>query len=574
MSLDAYTHYGRPVQDHVLQGLPPASQQPAANSPSYYGGAGAPPVVPGDGRFSGNVAGQQPQQDLDLQLAEMSNDSYSLSGPDGLTGTQSQRDLAAAGWTRLQAQGDHLVDGNGRQIAIDPAMLEDATSGFRASIYQNPEGHYVVAYAGTNPSERADIGADAGQAFGLDTTQYNQAIALARKAQGTLGTGNVVFTGHSLGGGLASAAALATNASAVTFNSAGLSNETLRSLGFNPNAVRDQVADSGQVRRYVVDGDPLTLAQQDLPTVPLVGSPPNAVGHELRVAAPAGTIPIIGAHGGSGDHTTYVDALKQHAPYTPAGPFGNDLALVSNTIQNLGELNFNVLSSAVQAGAQTYDAASGAIKDTAGDIGNVVATDYASGNYIEGTASIAGSLVDGTLDVAGDLASGAFSFAGDAIQDGTDFAGGMIRDVGDYFGLGKPAGFVASGVEGAGNLISDGAEATGKALDWATDKLGDGTKWAADKLGDGAQWLGDKTVEGAQWLGEKTVEGAQWVGEKTVEGAQWVGEKTVEGAQWVGGKVVEGAVAVKDGAVAAGNAIADGASWVGDKVSKAMPWNW
>lgn len=574
MRLDDTIQYSRPAPDHVRQALTPASLQPAANNPSYLGFAHPPTVAAGDGRFSGSVAGQPPQTDLDLQLAEMSNDSYTLSGPDGLTGTQSQRDLAAAGWTRLQAQGDHLVDGNGHQVAIDPAMLEDPTSGFRASIYQNPEGRYVVAYAGTNPSEAADIGADAGQAFGLNTTQYNQAIALARKAQGTLGTGNVVFTGHSLGGGLASAAALATNASAVTFNAAGLSNQTLRDLGFNPNAVRDQVADSGQIRRYVVDGDPLTLAQQDLPIVPLIGSLPNAVGHELRIAAPAGTIPVIGAHGGSGDHTTYVDALKQHSPYMPAGPYGNDRALASNTIQNLGELNFNVLSSAVQAGAQTYDAASGAIRDTAGDIGNAVTTDYANGKYIAGTSSIAGALVDGSLDVAGDLASGALNFAGDAVQDGTDFAGGVIRDVGDYVGLGKPADAVAGVVEGAGNLVSDGAAATGKALDWATDKLGDGAQWAADKLGDGVQWLGDKTVEGVQWAADKTAQGAQWLGEKTVEGAQWVGDKTVEGAQWVGGKVVDGAVAVKDGAVAVGNAIADGASWVGDKIGEAMPWNW
>src|SRR3546814_2796516 len=71
-----------------------------------------------------------------------------------------------------------------------------------------------------------------------------------------------------------------------------------------------------QVRRYVVNGDPLTLAQQDVPALPIPFapplSPPDAVGHELRIQAPAGTTPIIGAHGGSGDNTTYVEALKQN----------------------------------------------------------------------------------------------------------------------------------------------------------------------------------------------------------------------------------------------------------------------
>src|SRR3546814_2651561 len=92
----------------------------------------------------------------------------------------------------------------------------------------------------------------------METQQYNQAVALAKEAEVAFGDGNVVFTGHSLGGGLASAAALSVDASAVTFNAAGLSNETLRDLGLNPNAARSELADSGQVRRYVVNGDPLT----------------------------------------------------------------------------------------------------------------------------------------------------------------------------------------------------------------------------------------------------------------------------------------------------------------------------
>src|SRR3546814_20059195 len=93
----------------------------------------------------------------------------------------------------------------------------------------------------------------------METQQYNPAVELAKEAEVAFGDGNVVFAGHSLGGGLASAAALSVDASAVTFNAAGLSNETLRDLGLNPNAARSELADSGQVRRYVVNGDPLTL---------------------------------------------------------------------------------------------------------------------------------------------------------------------------------------------------------------------------------------------------------------------------------------------------------------------------
>ncbi len=563
---------------------PPRISQPvAANQPQYHA------LPQGDGTFSAGLAGQQPQKAVDVQLAQMANDAYNLSSSRPADAQQSIRELEAAGWNRLEPQGDHLVDANGNQVAIDPATLEDASTGFRASIYQNQQGQYVVAYAGTDPSEMPDIGADATQAFGLETKQYNQAIALAKEAEVAFGDGNVVFTGHSLGGGLASAAALATDASGVTFNAAGLSNETLRNLGLNPNAARSEVADSGQLRRYVVNGDPLTLAQQDLPSLPIPFapplSPPNAIGHELRVTAPAGTIPVIGAHGGSGDNTVYVEALKQNAPYQPVDLSGTELGLATSTWQNLAEFNFNQLSNGIQVATQIIGEAGNAIKDKAGDIQDVIASDFAKGDYLEGTARITGDVLDGALDVTGDLASGALSLAGNSVQNATDFAGNLVRDAGDYLGLGKPADAVAGFLEGAGNVVSNAADASGKAVDWATDKIGDGAQWLADATGAGAQWLNDRTVEGAQWLGEKTVEGAQWLGEKTIEGAQWAGEKAIQGAQWAGEKTVEGlqwagdkladgAVAVKDGVVATGHAIADGASWVGDKVSKAMPWNW
>lgn len=531
------------------------AQNGAAQAVPQLPQGGTPPQ--GDGQFSSQVAGTQPQPQRDLQFAEMANDSYDL--PDSTThaiGTKSEADLKAAGWTRLQAapgdHPDHMVDANGNRINIDPASLDDPSTGFRAAIYQNPQGQYVVAYAGTNPKEFADIKADAGQAFGLETKQYNQAIQLAKKAEVEFGEGNVAFTGHSLGGGLASAAALATNASAVTFNSAGLSNETLRSLDLNPNAARSDVADSGQVRRYVVESDPLTLAQQDLPVVPILNmSPPNAVGHELRVNLPSGFTPIIGAHGGSGDNTSYVEALRTQTAHEP-----NDPGLVLNTVQNLGEFSFNSLGTTIGGVKDVVTDAVNGGKQIAGDIANTIQTDFANGKVVAGTANLVGDVANGVLDTGGKLVSDTLSTAGKEVRNATDTVGQEIRDAGKAIGLEKPAGFIAGLVEGGGNLLSTGVDKVGDFVAWGTDKLGDGVQWTADKLGGAAQWLGEKTVDGAKWVGEKTVEGAQWVGEKTVEGAQWVGQKTVEGAQWVGGK------------------IADGASWVGDKVSKAMPWNW
>src|SRR3546814_5913192 len=48
-------------------------------------------------------------------------------------------------------------------------------------------------------------------------------------------------------------------------------------------------------------------------------SPPNALGHELRVDPPAGTgFDLAALHGGGGDGASYVDALAENTPYDPA----------------------------------------------------------------------------------------------------------------------------------------------------------------------------------------------------------------------------------------------------------------
>src|SRR3546814_3695676 len=71
---------------------------------------------------------------------------------------------------------------------------------------------------------------------------------------------------------------------------------------------------------YIANGDPLNAAQQDIPILPILNmSPPNALGHELRVDPPAGTgFDLAALHGGGGDGASYVDALAENTPYDPA----------------------------------------------------------------------------------------------------------------------------------------------------------------------------------------------------------------------------------------------------------------
>ena len=67
-----------------------------------------------------------------------------------------------------------------------------------AAIYRNDQGQYVVAFRGTDQwfgPEGADIKANGGQALGLTTEQYKQAITLAQSAVDAFGKGNVISQG-------------------------------------------------------------------------------------------------------------------------------------------------------------------------------------------------------------------------------------------------------------------------------------------------------------------------------------------------------------------------------------------
>jgi len=537
--------------------------QDAASIGSGVQAQPASPTPVGDGRFSTEAAGTAPQRDLDLHLAMMANDSYTLQDANGITGTESGRELAAAGWTRLEPNGDHLVGVDGQRIEIDPAALEDSASGFRASIYQNADGQVVVAYAGTDPSEMPDIGADAAQAFGLETAQYNKAVDLAKKAEIAFGDGNVIFTGHSLGGGLASTAALSVGATAVTFNAAGPSNDTLRDLGFSPNETRNELEDSGQIRHYIVDGDPLNLAQSDIPALPLplVGplSPPDAVGHALRIELPAGMRPLIDSHGGGGDHTSYVEALRNNVPYAS----GSNDGLAADVLGHIGDYRLNVIGSVAETLLGAGTGVANEAKETVADVRETLAGD---GSVLEKATGVIGDVADGVLDTAGGLLDRAADGAGDIVQESTDFVGNLIRDAGKAVGLEGAGAFVARGVEGLGDLANAGADALGKGANWLADKAGDVVENLSDVAGTATQAVVDGTVEVAKAVGHASVEVAKVVGATAVV----VAHATVDVAKAVGNAAVDAARAtgnaIADGAKAVGGAIADGAGWVVDKI--------
>ena len=211
--------------------------------------------------FDAQVRGQDAKA-IDLELMEISAAVYDPAVQQvGNWSRVSDADLMAAG--------------------IDPSLLENPQSGFRAGIYTDGDGNHVLAFAGSNDLKDW-TGANFRQGLGWQSEQYDEAVQLAQLASAAYGD-DLAITGHSLGGGLAATAAMAVDGAAVTFNASGVHDRTIEGLGLDPATAKADAAD-GQIRRYNVDGEALTKAQQD---IWVVNNIPDAPGHEIVLDDPS-----------------------------------------------------------------------------------------------------------------------------------------------------------------------------------------------------------------------------------------------------------------------------------------------
>lgn len=551
------------------------------NLPSQAAAPPPPPVAndfrSGNHDLSASIAGTAPDA-RDPLFAMMANGAYAPDSP------EYQQALQDAGWTALtpHADGVSLTDAHGNRIPIDPMLLSDDRSGFHAEIYQHEDGGYVVAYRGSEvggkPSEYMDWVNNGQQGLGMDSAQYSSAIELAKRAEQVFGDGNVALTGHSLGGGLASAASLATGASAVTFNASGLSNATLESLGFNPNAVRDSVADSGQVRRYAVNGDQLTGAQEDIPLLPIIGSPPEAVGHALRIDPPPGT-GFGDLHGGGGPNAVYVEAFNHATPTDPAlDPSGGD------TLGGLVDTGIDTLGNGIATGLET-------VGDVLRNGPGATPQSWAVGSLLNGASTV----IDHGSDALGDVAGAATAFGTDTLVAGVEAVGDLqfnnlasgIREVvdlgGDLSGTFSElkAGaddFVAGVNEGRGvaatyGLLGDVADAglgtVGDVVDGAVSLLGDAVQNNANATGGFVRDLG--RISGLETPADAVAGFVEGTGSVVSNVADGIGDvvdvatdKLGDGVEAVADFAGDVAQNVSDGARDFGRGVTDGAGKVAD----------
>lgn len=190
------------------------------------------------------------------------------------------RGAPPVGWLRASEHPELLRERYGMSLDDNRIrdMLQPDNSTFRAEIYipdpnvMGPDARPVLAFKGSNGpvvandngqtvvrrSETQDWVTNGRQGLGLETDYYNRAMSLASTLQFG-GMRNFEITGHSLGGGLASAASAVTGAPTITFNAAGLHPDTAqRYVQQHGGAVHDP---GRSITAYQVAGEVLTDTQ-------------------------------------------------------------------------------------------------------------------------------------------------------------------------------------------------------------------------------------------------------------------------------------------------------------------------
>ncbi|MGB0894040.1 MAG: hypothetical protein ACPGUD_06490, partial [Parashewanella sp.] len=139
------------------------------------------------------------------------------------------------------------------ELGLSTDDLNDDKSGLHSKLFVDTlTGKYILAFRGT--ADKKDWATNLKQGIGFKSRHYQKAMATARKVHEAVkrNSGELIFTGHSLGGGLAYAAAAVTDCYAITFNAAGVHAKTTGKKNWDSRQ---------RVLAYAVKGEPLTHLQ-------------------------------------------------------------------------------------------------------------------------------------------------------------------------------------------------------------------------------------------------------------------------------------------------------------------------
>lgn len=228
---------------------------------------------------------EQAREDMELANAAYEGDDIDLPGGWERASDDDLRDLGL-----IAANGDNLTRIEGTDFRADVFVRPDPNN--------RPKGkEYTVAFRGTTSFApwSSDTRANVGQSMGRDTAYYSQAIEIGERTA-LMSPGPVRMVGHSLGGGMASAAAGAGGFDASTFNAAGLHDNTIAQLQRN---------DDARVTAYFIEGEALSVAQDD-------SRLPDAAG-ERRVLPQPRSIPREEVGGGLFRNTRERIAATRHS---------------------------------------------------------------------------------------------------------------------------------------------------------------------------------------------------------------------------------------------------------------------
>lgn len=205
------------------------------------------------------------------------------------------------------------------QLGIAPDLLQKGD--YYATVLVNSvTGEMVLSFRGTDDA-KGDLFNDIVQGAGVTTDQYANALKLAETLNLNFPNKSITVTGHSLGGGLASIAALKLGTDAIIFNAAGLHPK----VAADANLSVAYTNANDNITNVTVDGEALTTLQESgtfkvpgtgkiIPPIPAVYvDPPEAIGNHIVLDAPSDSW------------------LKNNSQYTPFDWINNSELVKSGT---------------------------------------------------------------------------------------------------------------------------------------------------------------------------------------------------------------------------------------------------